>query len=92
MDQKTVKKIADLARIEISPEKAQELAAQLSKAINYFEQISKVDTTHVEPLITPAEIESFWRDDVVEQKFSAEEMVQNAPESQGHLFKVPPVV
>ncbi|HEY1080210.1 MAG TPA: hypothetical protein VGE46_08930 [Bdellovibrio sp.] len=37
-------------------------------------------------------MESFWREDVVKQEFTAEEMTANAPAKAGNLFKVPPVV
>lgn len=92
IDKKTIEHIAKLARLSISAEEAQEYSTQLAKALTNFEQISKIDTAGVEPLITPTEIEAYWREDVVEQKFTAEEMVANAPSNSGNLFKVPPVV
>jgi aspartyl-tRNA(Asn)/glutamyl-tRNA(Gln) amidotransferase subunit C len=92
IDRKTVEHIAHLSRLEVSEKQAQEFSEQLSKILGYFEQISKVDTKNVEPLVTPSEIESFWREDAVVRVNSAEEMVQNAPERVGNLFKVPPVV
>ncbi|HPI39174.1 MAG TPA: Asp-tRNA(Asn)/Glu-tRNA(Gln) amidotransferase subunit GatC [Pseudobdellovibrionaceae bacterium] len=92
IDKKTIKKIAELSRLEVSDVDAEEYSVQLSKALQFFEHISKVDTHQIEPMITPVEIESFWREDIVNQEYTAEEMIKNAPESLGHLFKVPPVV
>jgi aspartyl-tRNA(Asn)/glutamyl-tRNA(Gln) amidotransferase subunit C len=92
IDRKTIEHIAKLSRLEVSEKQAQEYSEQLSKILGYFEQISKVDTKNVEPLVTPADIEAFWREDAVVKTNSAEEMVQNAPEKIGNLFKVPPVV
>ena len=92
IDRKTIEHIAQLSRLEVDEKQAQEFSEQLSKILGYFEQISKVDTKNVEPLVTPSEIEAFWREDVAEKKYSAEEMVENAPERVGNLFKVPPVV
>ena len=60
--------------------------------IQHFEKISQVDTKGVEPLITPVEIEAFWREDEAKQSFTADEMTANAPARAGNLFKVPPVV
>ena len=92
LDSKTIENIAKLARLEVSANQAEQYGQQLSQILGYFEQISKVDTKGVEPLITPSEIENFWRDDEVKKENSAEEMTANAPSRAGNLFKVPPVV
>lgn len=92
IDKKTIEHIAKLARLEITQEEASEYSQQLGKALTHFEQISKIDTQGVEPLITPTEIEEFWREDIAKQELSAEEITSNAPAKAGNLFKVPPVV
>jgi len=92
IDKKTIEHIAKLARLEISDEEAIEYSHQLGKALSHFEQISKINTTGVEPLVTPTEIEEFWREDAAKQEFTPEEMTANAPSKVGNLFKVPPVV
>lgn len=92
IDKKTIERIAKLARLEISEAEATEYSEQLGKALGHFEQIAKIDTTGIEPLVTPTEIEEFWREDVSKQEYSAEEMTSNAPSKAGNLFKVPPVV
>ena len=92
MDEKQVQQVAELARLEISHEEALEYATQLSQAIAHFDQISKIDTQGVEPLVTPTEIEIYWRKDEARKEYSAEEMLANAPQKTGNLFTVPPVV
>ena len=92
IDKKTIEHIATLARLQISEDEAQEYSTQLAKALGHFEKISEVDTTGIEPLVTPTEVDVYWREDVVENNFSAEEMTSNAPDKTGNLFKVPPVV
>lgn len=92
IDKKTIEHIAKLARLQISEEEASEYSVQLSKAMQYFEQIAAVNTEGLEPLVTPTEIEVFWREDKAEQEFTPEEMTSNAPSKAGNLFKVPPVV
>lgn len=92
IDKKTIEHIAKLARLQLTEEEAAEYGEQLSKALGHFQQISKVNTIGVEPLVTPTEIEAYWREDVVQREFTAEEMTANAPSRAGNLFKVPPVV
>lgn len=92
IDQKTIERIAKLARLKINEQEAAEYGQQLAKVLNHFQQINKIDTAGVEPLVTPTDIEIFHRNDEVRKDFSATEMVANAPEKAGQLFKVPPVV
>jgi len=87
-----IEKIAKLARLEVAPERAKELADQLQRVLKHFEQIAQVDTKGVEPLITPTEIETYWREDIVAQELTPEEILSNAPDKIGHLFRVPPVI
>lgn len=92
IDKNTIDHIAKLARLEVSEAQAQEYSEQISKVLKYFEQIEAIDTKGIEPLVTPAEIETFWREDIVIKELTAEEITANAPEKVGNLFKVPPVV
>ena len=92
IDEITVVKIANLARIQVSPQEITKFCQQLSSALAHFEQISAIDTTAVEPLITPSEIAQSWRADEVKHETSAEQILANAPERRGNLFTVPPVV
>lgn len=92
LEKKEVVHIAKLARLQVSPAEVQEYGEQLSRALEYFEQIAKVDTAGVEPLVTPTDIEEIWREDEVKKEFSSEEMIENAPHKTGNLFTVPPVI
>jgi aspartyl-tRNA(Asn)/glutamyl-tRNA(Gln) amidotransferase subunit C len=92
IDNKTIENIAKLARLKIEEAELTSYSQQLTKLMGYFEQIAKVPTENIEPLVTPSEIESFWRPDEVKSEFQAEEMVANAPQKTGNLFTVPPVV
>ncbi|WP_413559253.1 Asp-tRNA(Asn)/Glu-tRNA(Gln) amidotransferase subunit GatC [Bdellovibrio sp. HCB209] len=92
VDKKSIENIAKLARLQISESEAIEFSQQMEKILQNFKQIEKIDTNGVEPMITPTEIEAYWREDQVQQEFKPEDMVANAPERAGNLFKVPPVV
>ena len=92
IDKKTIEHIAKLARLKITESEAAEYSSQMEKILQSFEKIAKVDTQGVEPLITPTEIETYWREDVASQEVTSEEILANAPSRVGNLFKVPPVV
>ena len=92
IDQKIIQHIAKLARLHVTAEEAKVYGDQLTKVLSHFQNISSIDTSGIEPLVTPSEIEIYLRQDVVKKENTAEEMVANAPEKAGNLFKVPPVV
>ena len=92
MDSETLKKMAHLSRLELTPNESKQLASELGKILDFFNQIEKVDTKGIEPLVTPIEIESYWREDEKKSDVKTEDILANAPSRAGNLFKVPPVV
>lgn len=87
-----LKKVAHLARLQIDDAELAKYQQQFKAILEYFEQISKVDTKSVEPMVTPTDIHQHLRPDVAEKWSGAEAALANAPERTGNLFKVPPVV
>ncbi len=92
IDLETIQRIAKLARLKLNSVEAAEYGEQLTKVLAHFQQISKINTDGVEPLVTPSDIDYYVREDLVQNFHSTTEMLQNAPEKGGNLFKVPPVV
>jgi aspartyl-tRNA(Asn)/glutamyl-tRNA(Gln) amidotransferase subunit C len=92
IEKSVIEKIAKLARLDVSEGQLAEYSKQLSVVMKYFEQITKVKTENIEPLTTPTELEVFWREDIVKQELSSEEILANAPDKIGNLFRVPPVI
>ena len=92
MDRKSVEHIAHLAKLDLTPEELSLYAGQLTKILGFFEELSKVDTQGIEPLVTASEIEYSTREDEVKAGLEAEDVLSNAPSRVGNLYKVPPVV
>jgi len=92
MNKKDVQHIANLAKLQLTDTEIETYAEQMSRILNYFEELKKLDTKGAEPLITPSDIEYWMREDQVQQGLGAEGSLQNAPSKTGNLFKVPPVV
>ncbi|MCB0369795.1 MAG: Asp-tRNA(Asn)/Glu-tRNA(Gln) amidotransferase subunit GatC [Bdellovibrionales bacterium] len=92
IDQKTIKRVASLSRIEVSNEDCERYTNELSQVLNHFDQIAQINTEGIEPLTTPVEKENLLREDVVKNEYKPEELLENAPDRMGHLFKVPPVI
>lgn len=93
MNPEEVKRIAALAKLNPEDSQTQKLAEQFAGIFEYFEQIQSVDTEGVEPLVTPTDLEgALAMDEVSEKGVASEELLELAPEKQGSLYKVPPVV
>ena len=88
----TVAHVAKLARLKLSPQEQGELSAVLSNVLAHFEQIAKVDTRGVLPLLTPTDMVPSLREDFSEKSIDSDKLLENAPDKSGRLFKVPPVV
>lgn len=88
----TVQHIAGLAKLDLSTDEIDVFAAQMASVVEYFDALKKVDVKNVKPLVTPTQIAQHLREDKMLHGMSAEELMANAPETSGHLFKVPPVV
>ncbi|MGI9523074.1 MAG: Asp-tRNA(Asn)/Glu-tRNA(Gln) amidotransferase subunit GatC [Hyphomicrobiaceae bacterium] len=92
VDDKTVRRIAQLARIAVSEEEVQELRTELSGILAWVEQLDEVDTTAVEPLTRIVPIELKMRPDVVDDGNAIDAVIENAPLCQNNYFVVPKVV
>lgn len=87
-----VKKVAQLARLKISEKEEPHYQQQMTAVLKYFSEVAEIDTQNVEPLVTPSDIELVFREDKAAVEITVEEVIKNAPDHVGNLFKVPPVV
>ena len=73
-----VKKVAKLANLPITSEEEERYSQQLSKILDYIEQLNKVDSEGVEPLYNVSAKNGKLRPDVVEKSMTQDEALQNA--------------
>ncbi|MFP6729409.1 MAG: Asp-tRNA(Asn)/Glu-tRNA(Gln) amidotransferase subunit GatC [Alphaproteobacteria bacterium] len=92
IDKATVAKIARLARIHVAEEKQAALAGELSNILGWVEQLSEVDTDDVAPMTSVVEVRLPEREDVITDGDCRDDILANAPETDGSFFVVPKVV
>jgi len=92
IDLAAVKKAGQLARIQLTEEEAQQFLEQISEALDSFDKLNEIDVEGVEPLVSPLDQLIQPRQDVVESHDEIHDILEQAPDVQGHLFRVPPVV
>ncbi|MBE6398592.1 MAG: Asp-tRNA(Asn)/Glu-tRNA(Gln) amidotransferase subunit GatC [Lentisphaerae bacterium] len=74
-----IKYVADLARLELSPEQEAKLQNELSSVVNYIAELAEVDVTGVEPTAHAAALTNVWREDAAKESFPRQDMLANAP-------------
>lgn len=87
-----VRRIAHLARLEVSEAQAQQTLAQLNDIFAMIERMQRVATEGVEPMAHPLGGEQRLREDVVTERDQREDHLRNAPAHADGLFLVPKVI
>lgn len=87
-----VVKVAALARLHLAQDKIDQFATQFNDILGYMHTLNEVDTSGVEPLYSPVTHSTVFREDVVRQEYSRDELLANAPETDGRFFIVPRIV
>jgi aspartyl-tRNA(Asn)/glutamyl-tRNA(Gln) amidotransferase subunit C len=87
-----VKYVAHLARIALTPDEEQKLAAQLGHILGYIEKLSELDVSRVEPTAHAVPMVNVTRADEVRPSLPHEDALRNAPRQAGGLFVVPQIV
>lgn len=92
VDSDTVRRIAHLARIAVAEEEVEHLKGELNAILAFVEQLGEVDVAGVEPMTSVTPMEMKKRADIVTDGEIADQIVRNAPMSEGNFFLVPKVV
>ncbi len=92
IDKDTARRVAHLARIEVAEDRLEPLAKDLSRILDFMEQLNEVDIDGVEPMtsVTPMDLKK--REDKAIEGNIQEDILRNAPEAREGFFAVPKVV
>jgi aspartyl-tRNA(Asn)/glutamyl-tRNA(Gln) amidotransferase subunit C len=96
LDEATVKKVANLARIAIADDDIAHLQKELNGILDWIEQLQEVDIEGVEAMTSVVEASLPMRVDVTADGPTGggqpQNVVANAPKTEDHFFVVPKVV
>ncbi|MDX2083595.1 MAG: Asp-tRNA(Asn)/Glu-tRNA(Gln) amidotransferase subunit GatC [Rickettsiales bacterium] len=87
-----IKKIAHLARIEVSEKSRQDLANQVGSIINWVEKLNEVNSENITELSSVHQITLPTTEDKVSANYNAEEILQNSKDAKYGYFTVPKVI
>ncbi|HJT50307.1 MAG TPA: Asp-tRNA(Asn)/Glu-tRNA(Gln) amidotransferase subunit GatC [Nitrosospira sp.] len=87
-----VRRVANLARIEISEDEARIVLAELSGIFNLIEQMQAVDTSAIKPMSHAQDVVQRLRADAVAEIDQRELFQSVAPQVEAGLYLVPKVI
>ena len=87
-----VRRVAHLARIEVSDAEAETTLGHLNGIFTLIEQMQAVDTRGVEPMAHAQDLAQRLRPDRVSESDRREDFLVLAPETEAGLFLVPKVI
>lgn len=85
-----VKHVAELAKLDIRAEDIHEMARQLSEILDYAGRLNQLDTSAIPPTASVIPNQNVMRADMVTPSLSREQVLQNAPDTDGkqEFFRV----
>ena len=91
VDEKLVREIAALARLDLSQAETEEFVSQFKDILEYVSILNEVDTNEVPPAYLSTANKSVTREDEVEPSVPTEEFISNAPQSKDDFVVIPRV-
>jgi aspartyl-tRNA(Asn)/glutamyl-tRNA(Gln) amidotransferase subunit C len=91
VDEKLVKEIAFLARLDLTEEETKTFIPQFQDILKYFSILNKLDTENVPPAYLSSANKSVTREDNVEESVPTEEFLANAPQAKDDYVLIPRV-
>ena len=92
IDNQTVRKVSKLAKIKINEKEETKLIEELNNILGWVDELKKVNTEQVEPMLSVFNESMTMRKDEVSSETSDELILKNAPKSKSGFFVVPKVV
>jgi aspartyl-tRNA(Asn)/glutamyl-tRNA(Gln) amidotransferase subunit C len=87
-----LKKVAQLAALELKPENIAPLAAELNKILGLIDQIQAIDTTGIEPLSHPLNLVQNLREDLVTESDERKDFQALCANCEDAHYLVPTVI
>ncbi len=92
LDKKQLGHLAQLARLELNAGEETKYLNDLKKILDHFQELQAVNTDEVMPMTGGTELKSIFRpDEINENRLRPDTSVEQFPEREKNLLKVPPV-
>ena len=91
INKNVISKLARLSKLKFNEDEMKLISNDLSKMLDFINQLQDLDTEGIDPLIHMNEEINNWREDKVQGMISQEEALSNSPVKDGTYFKLPKV-
>ena len=88
----TVKQVAHLSRLELTPEEELRFTEQLGAILAHVEALQAVSTEGVLPTHHPLPLPNVLRPDTVSDSLTREDVLAGAPAAEQGMFRVPRIM
>ncbi|HET9911171.1 MAG TPA: Asp-tRNA(Asn)/Glu-tRNA(Gln) amidotransferase subunit GatC [Anaerolineales bacterium] len=92
VDEKLVREIASLARLDLTDEETKTFVPQFQDILKYFSILNELDTENVPPAYLSSANKSVMRADKVEESVPTQEFLGNAPQAKDDYVVIPRVL
>ena len=91
IDEKLVKEIASLARLDLTKEETEMFVSQFKDILDYVSILNEVDTETVSPAYLSSVNKNVMREDEIEESILTKEFLANVPQSKDDYVVIPRV-
>lgn len=92
INRESILKLAKLSKLKFNESEMDLISKDLSKMLDFINQLENLDTEGIEPLIHINEEANNWRGDQVGEMLSQKDALSNSPTKDGTYFKLPKVL
>jgi aspartyl-tRNA(Asn)/glutamyl-tRNA(Gln) amidotransferase subunit C len=87
-----VRRVAELARLELSADEEGRLVGELDAILGYVAKLAGLDVSEVPPTANALDVGGAFREDEVTNAPDAEHLLANAPDRWQSFFRVPKII
>lgn len=84
-----IKHIAELSKLNLSEEEIQKYTNNMQDIVEFANKINSLDTDGVTASAFALDTFNVFREDVVKESFDRDELLKNAPSSNGETYSLP---
>ncbi len=92
LTQDEVRKIAQLARLELRDDELERQARHLNELLERFEMLQQLDLEDIEPTSHIMPMANVFRDDEMRPSLSRRDLLANSPDARDGCFVVPRIL
>jgi aspartyl-tRNA(Asn)/glutamyl-tRNA(Gln) amidotransferase subunit C len=87
-----VRRIAELAKLDLTDDEVTLYAGQLSKILDYFRRLQELDTSNISPTASVLPLTNVMREDAAAAPLTPAQVIANAQSTLGDQFLVSAVL